>query len=249
MIKKNPLISIIITYYRKKDYIKKTLNSIAGQSYKNYELILVDDDKIKDELKYLTTLLNKFYKKKLIINKNNIGVSKSRNLALRFCKGDYIAFIDSDDIWKKNKLKFQVSFMIKNSSLFTFTSYNVINDSGKFLSCRKVFMDANYKSLIESNFIGLSTVMINKKIYRNIKFPNLKTQEDFALWLNLIKRGYKLIHINKVLSSWRKSKNSLSANKFQKIKDAFKLFNKYENKNFIFSIYSVLVLTYNKLKK
>ena len=249
MTKKNPLISIIMTYYRKKNYIKKTLNSIISQSYKNYELIVVYDDKIKDELEYLKILLRKFNKKKLIINKNNIGVAKSRNLAIKSCKGDYIAFIDSDDIWKKNKLKFQVNFMIKNSSLFTFTSYNVINYNGKFLSCRKVFIDANYKNLIDSNFIGLSTVMIKKKIYRNIKFPDLKTQEDFALWLNLIKRGYKLMHINKVLSSWRKSKNSLSSNKFQKLKDAFKLFNKYENKNFIFSIYSVLVLTYNKLKK
>ena len=121
MTKKNPLISIIMTYYRKKNYIKKTLNSIISQSYKNYELIVVYDDKIKDELEYLKILLRKFNKKKLIINKNNIGVAKSRNLAIKSCKGDYIAFIDSDDIWKKNKLKFQVNFMIKNLSIFSFT--------------------------------------------------------------------------------------------------------------------------------
>ena len=249
MIKNQPLISIIITYYRKKNYIKETLNSIINQTYKNYELILVYDDGIKDDLKYLKSILTKFKKKKIIINKNNIGVAKSRNLAIKFCKGEYVTFIDSDDIWKKNKLKFQVNFMIKNLSIFSFTSYNVISHNGNFLSCRKVFVDADYKNLIESNFIGLSTVMVKKKIFKDIKFPNLKTQEDFALWLKLIRKGHKLMHINKVLSCWRKSKNSLSSNKFQKLKDAFKLFNKYENKNFIFSIYSVLVLTYNKLNK
>ena len=77
----------------------------------------------------------------------------------------------------------------------------------------------------------------------------MKTQEDFALWLNLLRKGYRLRHLKNILSYWRKTKNSLSSKKFQKIRDAFKLFYEFENKNFIFSIYSVLVLSYNKLLK
>ena len=91
--------------------------------------------------------------------------------------------------------------------------------------------------------------MINKKILNHIKFPDLKTQEDFAVWLNLLKKGIQLSHIPTVLSSWRLSKNSLSSNNLQKILDAFKLYYFYQKKNLILSVYSVLVLGYNKLFK
>ena len=112
----NPLISIIISYYKKKKYIKKTLNSILKQSYKNFELIFVYDQENKKDLKFIKNLLKKFKNTKLIINKKNIGVAKSRNLAVKFCRGKYIAFIDADDIWLKNKLKVHLLFMQKNNS-------------------------------------------------------------------------------------------------------------------------------------
>ena len=139
--------------------------------------------------------------------------------------------------------------MIKKAALFSFTSYNVINQTGKIINQRKVDRDADYKSLSKSNYIGLSTVMFHKKLLKKIKFPNLKTQEDFAVWLQLLRNGEKLYHCNKVLTYWRKSKNSLSSNIFDKVKDAFKVYYFYENKNLLLSIYSVIVLSFNKLKK
>lgn len=244
-----PLVSIIITYYKKKPYILKTINSIINQTYNNFELIFVYDDDDKKDLKYIKKIIKKIKKKKLIINKKNLGVAKSRNKALKFCKGSYIAFIDSDDIWKKIKLEFQIKYMIKNKIDFSCTSFDIINDENKILRSRKVSKQIKYKELIKSNFIGLSTVVFNKKIHSKIKFPNLNTQEDFALWLKLLREGVKLFTINKNLSSWRKTKNSLSSNTFQKLKDAFKLFYLYENKNFLLSIFSVLIISYNKILK
>ena len=249
MSNKEPLISIVITYYKKKKFIKKTINSIFMQNYKNYEIILVYDDDDKNDLKYLRDLLKPFKIKKLIINNKNLGVAKSRNLAIKYCKGYYIAFIDSDDLWKNNKLRDQYNFMKKKSSLFSFTSYDVIDENNKIIKKRKVNLDAEYKKLSRSNFIGLSTVMINKKLFSKIVFPNLKTQEDFGLWLSLIRAGIKLNHLDKSLSFWRKTNNSLSSNIFYKFRDAFKLFYIYENKNLINSIFSVLILSYNKIIK
>ena len=244
-----PLVSIVITYYNKKKYISKTLNSIFSQSYKNYEIILVFDDENQLDLKFINLLLTKFKKKKIIINKKNTGVSKSRNKALKYCKGKYIAFIDADDLWKSNKLYKQIQFMEKNLLLFSFTSYDVINNRDKLIKKRYVCNDPTYDQLSKKNIIGLSTVIINKKILNNIKFPNLRTQEDFALWLNLLKKGIKLSHIPMVLSSWRLTKNSLSSNNLQKILDAFKLYYLYQKKNLTLSVYSVLVLGYNKIFK
>ena len=88
-----------------------------------------------------------------------------------------------------------------------------------------------------------------EKLFSKIVFPNLKTQEDFALWLNLIRTGIKLNHIKKTLSFWRKTNDSLSSNILYKLRDAFKLFYNYENKNLINSIFSVLILSYNKIVK
>ena len=136
--KKKPLISIIITYYKKKTYLKKTIKSILDQSYKNYELIFVYDDKNLEDLKYIKSLTSKFKKKRLIINKKNLGVAKSRNIGVKFCKGSYIAFIDSDDLWNKDKLSKQVDFMQKNSYLFSFTSYIEVDEAGNFRRERKV---------------------------------------------------------------------------------------------------------------
>ena len=246
---KYPLVSIVITYFNKKKYINKTLNSIFSQSYKNFEIILVYDDGNLHDLKLVNFLMIKFKKKKIIVNKKNIGVSKSRNKALKYCKGKYIAFIDADDLWKRNKLYEQTKFMEKNLASFSFTSYDVVNIKGKLIKKRHVFYDPSYDQLSKKNIIGLSTVMINKKILNHIKFPDLKTQEDFALWLNLLKKGIKLSHIPTALSSWRLTKNSLSSNNLQKILDAFKLYYFYQKKNLTLSVYSVLVLGYNKIFK
>ena len=249
MINKNPLVSIIITYYKKKKYIQKTLFSILNQTYKNYEIIFVYDDDDKEDLKLIKKLLIEFKKKRIIVNNKNLGVAKSRNIAVKYCRGSYIAFIDSDDVWKKKKLNKQLNFMINNSYHFSFTSYAVINDDDKVSGYRKVAYDAEYNNLINSNFVGLSTVIVEKKLFSKIKFPNLKTQEDFALWLSLLRKGYKLRHLKTILSYWRNSKNSLSSNTFQKLNDAFKLYFFYEKRNLISSIYSVLILSYNKLIK
>ncbi len=247
--KKKPLISVIITYYKKKDFINRTLKSIFNQTYKNFEVIFVYDEEDTTDFEFIKQILIKFKKKKIIINKKNLGVAKSRNLAIKHSKGKYVAFIDSDDIWKKNKLFKQLNFMEKNSFYFSFTSYAVIDEKDRIIKLKKVNSDASYSNLIKSNFIGLSTVMINKKIIKNLNFPNLTTQEDFGLWLKLARNGFKLKHLNQTLSSWRDSENSLSSSTFSKFKDAFKLYYIYEKKNLTSSFFSVLVLSYNKLIK
>ena len=247
--KQNPLISVVLTYYKKRKYIWRTLQSILLQNYKNFELIFVYDDSDLKDYKYIKKILIKFKKKKVLFNKINLGVSQSRNKALKICNGKFITFIDADDIWIKSKLSKQLKIMQKNLLKFSFTSYNVINNKNKLINKRFVSKDPSYASLQKKNIIGLSTVMFSREILKDIKFPNLKTQEDFALWLNLLKKGHKLSHIKTSLSSWRKTDDSLSSNNLQKVIDAFKLYYTYQNKNLTLSIYSVIVLGYNKLFK
>ena len=243
-----PLISIILTYYKKKDFILKTLKTINNQTYKNYELIFVYDDEDLSDLKYIKKCINIFKNYKVIINKKNCGVSRSRNIAVKFAKGKYLAFIDSDDTWSSKKLSTQLKLMIHSKADISYTAYKVIDKKDKILGVRNVSNEINYKKLSKYCEIGLSTVLIKKRLLKKNKFPEIKTQEDFALWLILIKKGLKFLPVKKVLSSWRRTDNSLSSNIMQKISDAFKVFYCIEKKNLIISIISVVILSINKLK-
>ncbi len=240
-------VSVIVPYYQNLQYVFQCLQSIYIQNYKNFEIIFIYDDKNKNDLSIIKKKIKKSKKIKIFENHKNLGVSKSRNIGLKKAKGQYIAFLDSDDFWKKNKLYKQIKFMEKNSLDFSFTAYDVLKNNKLFK--REVRPNYSYNDLIKKCDIGLSTVIISSKLLKLAKFPKLKTQEDYALWLKFIKKGVKTGGFNESLSVWRNTPNSLSSNIFQKLKDAFKVYHHYENKNFLASIFSVLILSINKIKK
>ena len=242
--KNHPLVSVVIPYYKKKFYFEKTINSILGQSYKKFEIILIYDDSNLDELNFLKKIKKKFKKIKLIINKKNLGPGLSRNKGILLSRGTYIAFCDADDIWKKNKLSLQIKFMKKYNLNFSHTNYFVIDKNqkkiGKFKSKSKI----EYQDLLKSCDIGLSTVIVKKNLLRKNLFCNLRTKEDFYLWLQIIKKEKKIFSINKYLSYWRYLENSLSSPISQRLIDAFRLYYTYEKNNFFTSVYYVIRLSY-----
>ena len=245
---KKKLISVIIPYYKKKFFFKKTFNSVSQQKYKNFEVIIVYDDEDKTDLNYVKSVIKNSRNTKLIINKKNLGAGNSRNKGIKISNGKYLSFIDADDLWKKDKLKLQYDFMVKNNFNITHTSYEIINSNDKIVGYRLAKKIQNYKNLISSCDIGLSSVMIKKNILKNYKFSNLITKEDYSLWLKLSKK-YPIYGLNNVLVKWRKTDNSLSSNNIQKFKDAFSIYYYQENYNFINSIMKVLILSMNYLKK
>ena len=244
-----PLISIIIPFYQKKNYIEQTIKSIVKQSQKNFELILVYDDPDKSDLPHVLRVLKDIKRKTIIINKKNIGAGPSRNIAILKAKGEFIAFIDADDVWKKHKLKNQLLFMLSNKIKFSFTSYSIINKKNTIIKLIKAKRTVGYDDLIKSCDIGLSTVMIKKDLLKKNKFPRIKTKEDYILWLKLSKQNIKMMGINQSLVSWRKLDNSLSSSIFQRIKDAFYVYNNFLKFSFIKSIYYISIMSLNFFKK
>tara|TARA_A100001011_G_scaffold347493_1_gene384659 strand:- start:66 stop:818 length:753 start_codon:yes stop_codon:yes gene_type:complete len=244
------LISVVIPYFKKKKYIEKTLHSILNQTYKNFEVIIIYDDSDKNELLFLKRITKNKKKIRIIDNKKNLGPGLSRNKGIHYARGDFVAFIDADDIWKKNKLEYQTKFMLNNNALISHTSYEILKDK-KIISSRKAKDFTHLEKLLKSCDIGLSTVMVRKKVFINYKlrFPDLKTKEDFVLWINFLKKSLKIYGISKKLTKWRKLENSLSSSIFQKLKDAFLVYNKYMKFNFFLSILYVLILSFNFVKK
>jgi len=243
------LVSVIVPYFRKKKYFGRCINSIFDQTYSNIEVIIVYDDEYKYDLNYIRSFKSKKKNIHLIINKKNIGVGKSRNLGVKKAKGKYIAFLDSDDYWKKNKIRDQLMFMKKNKLSFSHTNYFIINENNKILGLMKVKKKLNYNDLIKSCDIGTSTVMVEKKLIKKYFFSSFKTKEDYFLWLKIAKRNIDIQGMNKNLVFWRKTRNSLSSSFFQKLIDAFKVYQS-ENKNIIYSCFNVIRLSvYYILKK
>ena len=244
------LVSVIIPYHKKIHFIDKCIESVLSQTFQNFEIILIYDDNELDELNYIKKLVSKDHRIKLIINKKKLGAGLSRNIGITHGKGSLIAFIDADDVWKKNKLEIQVDFMKKNNSLFCHTSYEIIDKNNLTKGYRKARDFNKVKDLLKSCDIGLSTVILYKKIFSdNLKFPSLKTKEDFVLWLKVLDHGIKISSMDRPLTSWRKLNESLSSSIIQKLFDAFKVYNYYMNFNFIKTCYYVLCLSINFLRK
>ena len=243
------LITVIIPFYKKKKYFLKTVNSLKNQSYKNFEAIIIYDDEDKSDLGFVKNVLKVIKKKKIVINDKNLGAGLSRNIGIQEANGSFIAFLDADDIWNKNKLKLQLNFMKKNKIDFSYTSYQIVNKKEKIIKEIPAAKIMDYKKLLYACDIGLSSVMVNSELLKKNRFTSLKTKEDYLLWLKLSKKMTRMMGMNTVLFSWRKTENSLSSSSFQKLKDAFKIYNKYLKFNFFKSILFTTILSINFILK
>ena len=150
--------------------------------------MIVYDDKDTSDISFLKKIIKKDKRIKLIINKKNIGAGLSRNKAIKKSKGKFIAFIDADDLWHRSKLTEQIKFMKNQNIDISHTSYQIINSKNNLIGTREA-KNLSYCDLLKSCDIGLSTVVIKKKLLSKYLFANLSTKEDYVLWLRLSKKN------------------------------------------------------------
>ena len=198
-------LSIILPYYKKKFFIKETIESIAKQTFKDFELIIIYDQTDKKDLIYIKKIIPSKIKYKIIRNKRNLGVGKSRNIGLKNSSGKYVAFCDADDLWNFKKTEYQINFMKKNNILFSHTNYKIINKNNEQIGKMKIRKLLKHSDLIKSCDIALSSVIIKKSLLKkSIGFYSTKTKEDYALWLKLAKKN-RYLWLKKVFSIMEKN--------------------------------------------
>ena len=245
------LVSVIIPYYKKRNFVKETIVSVTNQSYDYLEILIVYDDTNFNDLEFLQEISKLDNRIRIINNKQRLGAGPSRNKGIEQSKGKYIAFIDSDDTWAPDKLRDQIAFMRKNKYQISHTSYFIIDEKKKIISQRKARDLLSINEILKSCDIGLSTVIIEKEVIikTGTKFPQLVTKEDFVFWLALLKKNYKFYAYDSNLTNWTDSKNSLSSSTIQKLFDGFKVYNHYMNFNIIKSLYYLICVSLNYLKR
>lgn len=248
-------VSVIIAYKNNINYIFQTLQSILEQKkFNNYEVLIIYDDINQDDLIKIKKFVKNKKKFKVLVNRKNIGVGLSRNIGINKSKGEYICFLDSDDYWNINKLYIQYNFMKKNKIIFSHTKYKIIDKKNNIIGLSQSRTISNFEELKKSCDIGLSTVMIKRNflIKNNLKFPKIKTKEDFVLWLRIAKKfnqNNMFNCINKPLTYYRKLPNSLSGNVVIKLLNGYLVYRKYLKYSIAKSIYYLFIMSFNYLKK
>lgn len=236
---RNNLVSIIMPAYNSSKYIYDSIQSVINQTYKNWELIVVDDASKDNTNDIIKSFVIQDARIRLIRQNVNRGVVTARNLAISVAKGRFIAFLDSDDLWEINKLEIQIDFMLKNKLPFTFTDYEYIDENGLFKKKINCPIQVDYRSALKGNQIGCLTVIIDKDAVGNFDMVNIK-HEDYATWLRIFSKGITGYGINKSLAQYRVSTQSLSGNKLKTVAWTWNIYRKSEKLSLLKSFYFLL---------
>lgn len=233
----NELVSIIMPSYNTGKFIQETINSVKNQTYNNWELIIVDDGSTDNTDEVVRAI--KDDRIKYIKNKVNKGAAISRNIALREAKGRWIAFLDSDDLWKEDKLEKQIKFMEDNNYYFSYTNYIEIDENSNF-NGKKITGPKKITRIGMFNYCwpGCLTVMYDSKRIGLIQIEDIKKNNDYAMWLKACKKADCYL-LNEELAMYRKRTGSISNHSYKTlIKWHYKLYKDAEKQNIVCSIFN-----------
>lgn len=243
------LVSIIMPAYNSEEFIEDSIESVIKQTYLNWELIIVDDcstDKTQEIIEKWTKRNEKILYFKLI---KNSGAAVARNTAIEKATGQYLAFLDSDDLWEPTKLEKQIGFMESNKYSFSCTSYDHVNSEGisdhKIMKAQAVY---KYKDILK-NCPGNSTIVYNAEKLGKFYIPDIRKRNDFVMWLQVIKKAEVLYGIPDVLTHYRVREGSLSKNKTNLLQYQWKVYREIEELSLVYSLYLMLYKVVTTLKK
>lgn len=233
-----PLISVVMPSYNAEKYIHKAIYSVLNQSYTNFELIVVDDCSIDNTLNILRELSKKHLNIKVFSNEKNLGVSKTRNKGILEAKGEYIALIDSDDIWTDEKLAKQVELLSNYEAQIAYCSYGFINEKDQQI--KKPFIvpaKTNFNKMLTKSVISCSTALIKSDLLKENLFNPNYYHEDYVLWMQLLKNGAIAVGDSSVLAYYRQVTGSRSSNKRNAALHRWKVYREVFNFSFFKSFF------------
>lgn len=233
----SPLVSIVTPAHNCAETLQCTLDSILGQSFENWEHIIVDDASTDSTSQILQSHCSLHARARWIGLNTNQGAAVARNTAIQAASGRYIAFLDSDDVWKPNKLAQQLDFMRRNEVLFCYSSYEKINENGDVIGKVNVPARQSYSDLLKNNKIGCLTAIYDSEKLGKTLMPLIRKRQDLGLWLKLLKVTPYAYGIDECLAQYRVRSNSISSKKSNAAKYTWQLYREIEKLPFLKASY------------
>lgn len=237
---KDGLVSIITPTYNCGKFIAETIETVLAQTYTNWEMIIVDDvsnDNTEEVVKQYMDKDERIKYKKL---DENSGAAVARTTAMKLAEGQYMAFLDSDDLWTSDKLERQLAFMKQNGYAFSCTAYEQVDENGKSLErVIKTIEKTDYNRLLLDCPVGNSTVMYDVSKMGKFEVPNIRKRNDDALWLQMLKKEKYIWGMPDVLMKYRIRTNSISSNKLSVIKYHWILYRDIEHLSVLRSLFHI----------
>lgn len=243
------MVSIITPSRNTEKYIARTMDSVLAQTYGEWEMIIVDDLSTDNSPSIIETYVQKDSRIKLIRSEQKSGASGSRNRAIEASQGQYIAFLDADDLWIPEKLEKQIMFMAKHDLAFTYSSYKTINENDEVLTTFVTVPEISYESMLKTCSVGCLTAVYDTEKLGKMYLPKLPTKEDYVLWLNIMKKINTTQGIIEPLAYYRIGETSVSSNKVNAAAWQWKVYRDVEKLGLAKSIYYFVNYVYFGIKK
>ncbi len=247
------MVSVVVPVYNLEKYITATLDSIASQDIPDMEVLLVDDKSTDSSVSVIKDYIAAHPDVciRLIEPDGKLKACGARNLGIRESRGRYIAFLDGDDLWMKNKLRDQLAFMEKKNCGFSFTGYEFADEAARPMGkIVRVPETITYSQALRNTTIFTSTVIFDTEVVKkeDIVFPDILS-EDTALWFSLLRKGYKACGLDENLTLYRRTGNSLSSDKKDAARRIWNLYRRSEQLSLPRSIFSFIGWGFNAVKR
>lgn len=244
------LVSIIIPTYNSLETIKESLDSVLSQSYRPLEIITIDDCSVDGSYAFAKAYASKSTSQQVTFislkNTTNSGAGITRNKGIEAATGTYIAFLDADDLWKPHKLECQIRTMIEENATFCYGAYEIFTSYAhqpKFI--HKVFEKLTFKKLLKANYLGNLTGIYNAQELGKFYMPPLRKRQDWAMWLDVMKKADFAIGIQEPIASYRLGEG-LSSNKIDLIKYNYAIYRSHLGYSFFKSTWFMLRFFYEQ---
>lgn len=240
--KDHGLVSVIMPAHNSEGFIAEAIQSVIRQTYTNWELHIIDDASEDATLKIAETFSQKDERIKIHHNPTNRGTHISRNKGIETAIGDFIAFLDSDDLWKPQKLEKQLKCLSEENIAACFSSYELISEEGEKMHKKVIALpQLTYQKLLKANYVGNLTGIYNARKLGKVYCPEIAKRQDWALWLIVIEIGGPMKGIQESLAIYRIRKNSISRNKLEMLRYNFSVYHDVLGYGFGKSLWKMLI--------
>ena len=233
-------VSIIVPMYNAEKFIGKTIESVLSQTYENWEMLIMNDVSTDNSLAVVNEYAKKDDRIKVVNTEKNMGVVKGRNHLIDLANGKFIAFLDADDYWHSQKLEKQIQFMKEKNAGISCTEYTRVKENGEKINEVVIKSEISYTDMLKNNYLGCLTVMYDVEKVGKRYFKELEKNEDYVLWLEIVKNVKTIFGLKENLAYYRVLDNSRSSNKAKTAKVRWEIYRKVEKLPFLNSVYYFL---------